>query len=168
MQICAVQYPGDATESGKILWLKQQFFLCSASLRATISVTGKSELRFKERKEAERQWSEFPNKVAVQLNDTHPTLAIPELMRLLMDDEGLGWGEAWNITTRTIAYTNHTVLPEALQKWSRPVMWKLLPRLMEIIEEIDNRFIKFICSERADLENKLSQIYWITTPKSQL
>ncbi|KAK6935760.1 Glycosyl transferase, family 35 [Dillenia turbinata] len=150
-QICAVLYPGDATENGKLLRLKQQFFLCSASLQDII-------FRFKERKEGERQWSEFPNKVAVQLNDTHPTLAIPELMRLLMDEEGLGWDEAWNITTRTIAYTNHTVLPEALEKWSQPVMWKLLPRLMEIIEEIDKRFIKFIHYERADLENKISQM----------
>ncbi|THF95749.1 hypothetical protein TEA_002781 [Camellia sinensis var. sinensis] len=85
------------------------------------------------------QWSKFPNKVALQLNDTHSTLAIPELMRLLMDDDGLGWDEAWDVTTRTIAYTNHTVLPEALEKCSQAVMWKLLPHHMEIIEEIDKR-----------------------------
>ncbi|GLU02269.1 hypothetical protein SLE2022_195240 [Rubroshorea leprosula] len=152
-QICAVLYPGDATESGKLLRLKQQFFLCSASLQDII-------LRFKERK-SERgswKWSEFPSKVAVQLNDTHPTLAIPELMRLLMDDEGLGWDEAWDVTTRTIAYTNHTVLPEALEKWSQAVMWKLLPRHMEIIEEIDKRFIAMIRSSQPDLESKLSSM----------
>ncbi|CAI9759137.1 unnamed protein product [Fraxinus pennsylvanica] len=150
-QICAVLYPGDATENGKLLRLKQQFFLCSASLQDIIS-------RFKERNNGnnEIRWSEFPTKVAVQLNDTHPTLAIPELMRLLLDVEGLGWDEAWDITTRTIAYTNHTVLPEALEKWSQAVMWKLLPRHMEIIEEIDKRFIAMIQSTRPDLENQLA------------
>ncbi|EEF41848.1 alpha-glucan phosphorylase, H isozyme [Ricinus communis] len=149
-QICAVLYPGDATEDGKLLRLKQQFFLCSASLQDII-------LRFKERRTGKGpwEWSDFPSKIAVQLNDTHPTLAIPELMRLLMDDEGLGWDEAWNVTTRTIAYTNHTVLPEALEKWSQAVMWKLLPRHMEIIEEADKRFIAMIRSSRIDLESKL-------------
>ncbi|THF99820.1 hypothetical protein TEA_002328 [Camellia sinensis var. sinensis] len=152
-QICAVLYPGDATENGKLLRLKQQFFLCSASLQDMI-------VRFKERKDGKGlwQWSEFPNKVAVQLNDTHPTLAIPELMRLLVDDEGLGWDEAWDVTTRTIAYTNHTVLPEALEKWSQAVMWKLLPRHMEIIEEIDKRFIAMIRSTKPELESKLSSM----------
>ncbi|XWS71612.1 hypothetical protein CRYUN_Cryun03dG0152800 [Craigia yunnanensis] len=149
-QICAVLYPGDATENGKLLRLKQQFFLCSASLQDII-------LRFKERRSGKGswQWSEFPSKVAVQLNDTHPTLAIPELMRLLMDDERLGWDEAWDVTTRTIAYTNHTVLPEALEKWSQAVMWKLLPRHMEIIEEIEKRFLAMINATRPDLEHKL-------------
>ncbi|KAL3530842.1 hypothetical protein ACH5RR_010164 [Cinchona calisaya] len=152
-QICAVLYPGDATESGKLLRLKQQFFLCSASLQDII-------FRFKEREEGNGvlQWPKFPTKVAVQLNDTHPTLAIPELMRLLMDEEGLGWDDAWDITTRTIAYTNHTVLPEALEKWSQAVMWKLLPRHMEIIEEVDKRFIAMIQSTRHDLESKVSSI----------
>ncbi|KAK4483113.1 hypothetical protein RD792_010292 [Penstemon davidsonii] len=149
-QICAVLYPGDATEGGKLLRLKQQFFLCSASLQDIIA-------RFKER-EDEIKWSEFPSKVAVQMNDTHPTLAIPELMRLLMDDEALGWDEAWDITTRTVAYTNHTVLPEALEKWSQAVMWKLLPRHMEIITEIDKRFITMIKSTRPDLEGKLPDL----------
>ncbi|CAL0335026.1 unnamed protein product [Lupinus luteus] len=150
-QICAVLYPGDATEDGKLLRLKQQFFLCSASLQDIIS-------RFKERRQGPWNWSEFPTKVAVQLNDTHPTLAIPELMRLLMDDEGLGWDEAWDVTTRTIAYTNHTVLPEALEKWSQAVMWKLLPRHMEIIQEIDKRFTVLIKTTRLDLESELSSI----------
>lgn len=152
-QICAVLYPGDATESGKLLRLKQQFFLCSASLQDIIS-------RFEERKHGKgpREWSEFPSKVAVQLNDTHPTLAIPELMRLLMDEEGLGWDEAWDVTSRTIAYTNHTVLPEALEKWSQSVMWKLLPRHMEIIAEIDKRFVEMISKTRPDLEDKISSM----------
>ncbi|XP_057772456.1 alpha-glucan phosphorylase, H isozyme [Salvia miltiorrhiza] len=152
-QICAVLYPGDATEDGKLLRLKQQYFLCSASLQDIIT-------RFKERLGGKDkiQWSEFPSKVAVQLNDTHPTLSIPELMRLLMDNEGLGWDEAWDITNRTIAYTNHTVLPEALEKWSQAVMWKLLPRHMEIIEEIDKRFIKMIQSTKPELEGKISDL----------
>ncbi|XP_072975051.1 alpha-glucan phosphorylase, H isozyme [Typha angustifolia] len=147
-QICAVLYPGDATENGKILRLKQQFFLCSASLQDII-------VRFRERRAGKVEWSEFPNKVAVQMNDTHPTLAIPELMRLLMDDEGLGWDEAWDVTTRTVAYTNHTVLPEALEKWPQAVMRKLLPRHMEIIEEIDRRFMAMISSTRKDMEGKI-------------
>ncbi|XP_030503599.2 alpha-glucan phosphorylase, H isozyme [Cannabis sativa] len=152
-QICAVLYPGDATEDGKLLRLKQQFFLCSASLQDII-------FRFKERKDGKGswKWSDFPSKVAVQLNDTHPTLAIPELMRLLMDEEGLGWDEAWDVTSRTVAYTNHTVLPEALEKWSQAVMWKLLPRHMEIIEEIDKRFIAMINATRIDLESKIPSI----------
>lgn len=152
-QICAVLYPGDATEDGKLLRLKQQYFLCSASLQDIIA-------RFKERKDGSgpREWSEFPSKVAVQLNDTHPTLSIPELMRLLMDDEGLGWDEAWDVTTRTIAYTNHTVLPEALEKWSQSVMWKLLPRHMEIITEIDKRFVEMVRSTRPDLEDKVDTV----------
>ncbi|XP_042044284.1 alpha-glucan phosphorylase, H isozyme-like [Salvia splendens] len=152
-QICAVLYPGDATEDGKLLRLEQQYFLCSASLQDIIT-------RFKERLDGKDKimWSEFPSKVAVQLNDTHPTLSIPELMRLLMDDEGLGWDEAWDITNRTIAYTNHTVLPEALEKWSQTVMWKLLPRHMEIIEEIDKRFIKMIQSTKPELEGKISDL----------
>ncbi|XP_047968421.1 alpha-glucan phosphorylase, H isozyme-like [Salvia hispanica] len=152
-QICAVLYPGDATEDGKLLRLKQQYFLCSASLQDIIT-------RFKERLGGRDKilWSEFPSKVAVQLNDTHPTLSIPELMRLFMDDEGLGWDEAWDITNRTIAYTNHTVLPEALEKWSQTVMWKLLPRHMEIIEEIDKRFIKMIQSTKPEIEGKISDL----------
>ncbi|KAI3885470.1 hypothetical protein MKW92_031118 [Papaver armeniacum] len=147
-QICAVLYPGDATENGKLLRLKQQF--SSADIIA----------RFKERRDEKGSWnwSDFPTKVAVQLNDTHPTLAIPELMRLLMDVEGLGWDEAWDITTKTIAYTNHTVLPEALEKWSQVVMKKLLPRHMEIIEEIDKRFMAMVSSTRSDLESKLSSL----------
>ncbi|KAL2898788.1 Alpha-glucan phosphorylase 2 cytosolic, partial [Bienertia sinuspersici] len=148
-QICAVLYPGDTTENGKLLRLKQQFFLCSASLQDIM-------FRFKERNDGkdQRKWSEFSSKVAVQLNDTHPTLAIPELMRLLMDDEGLGWEEAW----MAIAYTNHTVLPEALEKWSQSVMWKLLPRHMEIITEIDKRFVEMVRSTRPDLEDKVSSM----------
>ncbi|WJX71465.1 glycogen phosphorylase [Trifolium repens] len=146
-----VLYPGDATDGGKLLRLKQRYFLCSASLQDIIS-------RFKERRRGPLNWSEFPTKVAAQLIDTHSTLSIPELMPLLMDEEGLGWDEAWEVTSKTIAYTNHTVLPKALEKWSQPVMWKLLPRHMEIIEEIDKRFTTLITKTRLDLESKLSNI----------
>lgn len=152
-QICSILYPGDATEEGKLLRLKQQYFLCSASLQDIIA-------RFKERrpKNAPLDWKEFSNKVAVQMNDTHPTLAIPELMHLLMDEEGLGWDEAWAITSSTVAYTNHTVLPEALEKWPQSVVAKLLPRHMEIIAEIDKQFGALLHSKRPDLERKLADL----------
>ncbi|CAM6041510.1 unnamed protein product [Sphagnum compactum] len=151
-QICAVLYPGDATEDGKLLRLKQQYLLCSASLQDIIA-------RFKERRPKHAiKWTDFPSKVAVQMNDTHPTLAIPELMRILMDEEGLGWDEAWAITGSTVAYTNHTVLPEALEKWSQVVMAKLLPRHMEIIAEIDKQFCQMVKSSRPDLVSKLEQM----------
>eukprot|EP00243_Klebsormidium_subtile_P001285 TRINITY_DN1221_c0_g2_i1.p1 TRINITY_DN1221_c0_g2~~TRINITY_DN1221_c0_g2_i1.p1 ORF type:complete len:830 (+),score=323.47 TRINITY_DN1221_c0_g2_i1:131-2491(+) len=135
-QICAVLYPGDGTEAGKLLRLKQQYMLCSASVQDIVKT-------FLDRRPegSPVNWSEFPEKVAIQMNDTHPTLAAPELMRLLLDREGLGWDEAWSIVTKTVNYTNHTVLPEALEKWPLPVFSKLLPRHLEIIAEIDKRFI---------------------------
>ncbi|KAJ7519508.1 hypothetical protein O6H91_20G042200 [Diphasiastrum complanatum] len=149
-QICAVLYPGDETEDGKLLRLKQQYLLCSASLQDILT-------RFKDRRSQDSfSWAELPNKVAVQMNDTHPTLAIPELMRLLIDEEGLGWEEAWAITSSTVAYTNHTVLPEALEKWSQVVMSKLLPRHVEIITEIDKQFHALVREIRPDLEEKLN------------
>lgn len=152
-QICAVLYPGDATEEGKLLRLKQQFFLCSASLQDIIT-------RFKERRHDSEHivWSDFPSKVAIQMNDTHPTLAIPELMRVLMDQEGLGWDEAWAVTSRTIAYTNHTVLPEALEKWAVALIAKLLPRHMEIIVEINKRFLEMIRSSQPNMESRLNNM----------
>ncbi|XP_052196353.1 alpha-1,4 glucan phosphorylase L-1 isozyme, chloroplastic/amyloplastic isoform X2 [Diospyros lotus] len=129
-KICYILYPGDESMEGKILRLKQQYTLCSASLQDIIA-------RFERRSGGHVKWEEFPEKVAVQMNDTHPTLCIPELMRILMDLKGMSWREAWNITQQTVAYTNHTVLPEALEKWSLELMQKLLPRHVEIIEMID-------------------------------
>ena len=127
--ISKVLYPPDDTGSGKELRIKQQYFFVSATLQDIIR-------RYKlERK----TFADFPDKVQVQLNDTHPAIAIPELMRLLMDDEGLGWNESWNIARRTFAYTNHTVLPEALEAWSIDLFGRLLPRHLQIIEEIDRR-----------------------------
>ncbi|XP_021297740.1 alpha-glucan phosphorylase 1 isoform X1 [Herrania umbratica] len=155
-KICYVLYPGDESVEGKILRLKQQYTLCSASLQDIIA-------RFERRSNANVKWEEFPEKVAMQMNDTHPTLCIPELMRILMDVKGLSWKEAWNITQRTMAYTNHTVLPEALEKWSLELMQQLLPRHVEIIEMIDEELIQTIVSEygTADsdlLEKKLKQM----------
>ncbi|KAG9439753.1 hypothetical protein H6P81_019918 [Aristolochia fimbriata] len=155
-KICYILYPGDESEEGKILRLKQQYTLCSASLQDIIA-------RFERRSGKSVSWDEFPEKVAVQMNDTHPTLCIPELMRILIDIKGLDWKEAWSITQRTVAYTNHTVLPEALEKWSYEVMQKLLPRHIEIIEMIDEELLNTIVSEYGTtdidlLEQKLKEM----------
>ncbi|XP_022879079.1 alpha-1,4 glucan phosphorylase L isozyme, chloroplastic/amyloplastic isoform X2 [Olea europaea var. sylvestris] len=139
-KICYILYPGDESTEGKILRLKQQYTLCTASLQDIIA-------RFERRSGGNEIWEEFPEKVAVQMNDTHPTLCIPELMRILMDFKGMNWEKAWSITQRTVAYTNHTVLPEALEKWSYELMQKLLPRHVEIIEMIDEQLIQDIISE---------------------
>ncbi|GLU10997.1 hypothetical protein SLE2022_277700 [Rubroshorea leprosula] len=147
-KICYVLYPGDESVEGKILRLKQQYTLCSASLQDIIA-------RFERRSGENVKWEDFPEKVAVQMNDTHPTLCIPELMRILMDLKGLSWKEAWNITQRTVAYTNHTVLPEALEKWSLELMQKLLPRHVEIIEMIDEELIHTIVSKYGKTDSDL-------------
>ncbi|KAI7007825.1 Glycogen [Hortaea werneckii] len=132
--ISAVLYPNDSLERGKELRLKQQYFWCAASLYDIVR-------RFKKSKKA---WKEFPNQVAIQLNDTHPTLAIPELQRILIDHEGLEWDEAWNIVQNTFGYTNHTVLPEALEKWSVPLIQHLLPRHLQIIYDINLQFLQHV------------------------
>ncbi|MGI9182040.1 MAG: glycogen/starch/alpha-glucan phosphorylase [Longimicrobiaceae bacterium] len=129
--ISKVLYPPDDTGSGKELRLKQQYFFVSATLQDILA-------RYKS--EEHRGFDAFPDKVQIQLNDTHPAVAIPELMRLLMDVEGLEWEEAWEIAKATFAYTNHTVLPEALERWSLDLFGRLLPRHLEIIREIDLRF----------------------------
>ncbi|EHL02949.1 UDP-Glycosyltransferase/glycogen phosphorylase [Glarea lozoyensis ATCC 20868] len=132
--ISAVLYPNDNLERGKELRLKQQYFWVAASLYDIVR-------RFKKSK---RAWSEFPEQVAIQLNDTHPTLAIVELQRILIDLEGLEWDEAWKIVTKTFGYTNHTVLPEALEKWSVPLFQNLLPRHLQIIYEINLFFLQLV------------------------
>ena len=132
--ISAVLYPNDNLERGKELRLKQQYFWVAASLYDIVR-------RFKKSK---RAWKEFPEQVAIQLNDTHPTLAIVELQRILIDLEGLEWDEAWNIVVSTFGYTNHTVLPEALEKWSVGLTQHLLPRHLQIIYDINLFFLQSV------------------------
>ena len=129
--ISKVLYPSDDKYAGRELRLKQQYFFTSATIQDILR-------RF--RKDHEREWDQLPEKVAIQLNDTHPSIAIPELMRVLVDQEALDWDRAWWLCERVFAYTNHTVLPEALESWSKELMGKLLPRHLQIIEEIDRRF----------------------------
>jgi glycogen phosphorylase len=128
--ISKVLYPPDDTGSGKELRLKQQYFFVSATLQDIIR------RYLRERK----TFADFPDKVQIQLNDTHPAVAIPELMRTLLDEYRMEWDEAWDIVTRTFAYTNHTVLPEALETWSTELFARLLPRQFDIVREIDRRF----------------------------
>ncbi|MFQ5450209.1 MAG: glycogen/starch/alpha-glucan phosphorylase [Nitrospinaceae bacterium] len=129
--ISKVLYPNDKSIQGRELRLKQEYFFVSASLQDIIARYKKYHSGF----------GEFSDKVAIQLNDTHPSLAIPELMRILMDVEGLPWEEAWEITVPTMGYTNHTVLPEALEKWSVDLLGRVLPRHLQIIYEINHRFL---------------------------
>jgi starch phosphorylase len=128
--ISKVLYPPDDQYAGKELRLKQQYFFVSATLQDVLR-------RFRKRP---RRWEELPAKVAIQLNDTHPALAIPELMRLLVDAERIDWDHAWSLTQQVFGYTNHTILPEALERWPAELLRHLLPRHFEIIEEIDRRF----------------------------
>ncbi len=132
-QISMVLYPNDASENGKELRLKQQYFLVSASLQDVIA---------KWIADNGDDLSEFGEANCFQLNDTHPACAVPELMRILMDEHAMSWEAAWKVTTRCMAYTNHTLLPEALERWSVSLFSRLLPRLTEIIFEINRRFLK--------------------------
>ncbi|MCD0463632.1 glycogen/starch/alpha-glucan phosphorylase [Roseiconus lacunae] len=134
-QISMVLYPNDASENGKELRLKQQYFLVSASLQDVIADWVKRN---------GEDFTDFGKKNCFQLNDTHPACAVPELMRLLMDEHGLEWDDAWAITTECMAYTNHTLLPEALERWSVGLFGNLLPRILEIIYEINERFLAFV------------------------
>ncbi len=129
--ISKVLYPKDDQYAGRELRLKQQYFFVSATLQDVL----RRFLKF-----GPRRWEELPRKVAIQLNDTHPVLAIPELMRILVDDHLLSWDEAWPLTQQVFGYTNHTVLPEALERWPADLFQNLLPRHMEIVREIDRRF----------------------------
>src|SRR5438034_7610662 len=126
-----VLYPDDSTAKGQELRFVQEYFLVACSLADLIR-------RFRR---SNADWSALPERAAIQLNDTHPALAVPELMRILLDDAYLGWDQAWHLTQRTLAYTNHTLLPEALEKW--PLEWfeLLLPRHLEIIFEINRRLL---------------------------
>jgi starch phosphorylase len=130
--VTRVLYPDDSTAEGKGLRFLQQYFLVACTLADAVR-------RFRS---AGNDWSALAEKIAMQLNDTHPTLAVPELMRILLDEARLDWDEAWDLTQRTLAYTNHTLLPEALEKWPLPWFEVLLPRQLEIIYEINRRFLE--------------------------
>ena len=149
--ISKVLYPNDQGFSGKELRLKQQYFFVAASLQDIIR-------RFKTHSE---NFESFPEHVAIQLNDTHPSIAIPELMRIFVDEEDLEWNEAWSITTRIFAYTNHTVLPEALERWSVDLMGRLLPRHLEIIYEINDLFLESVKKQLPDDADLLRRISFI-------
>ncbi|MCI9646700.1 MAG: glycogen/starch/alpha-glucan phosphorylase [Lachnospiraceae bacterium] len=129
-----VLYPNDNQIQGKELRLKQQYFFVSASVQRAVA-------RYKK---YHQDLHKLPDKVAIQLNDTHPTVAVAELMRILLDEEGMNWDEAWEITTHTCAYTNHTIMSEALEKWPIEIFSRLLPRIYQIVEEINRRFIQDI------------------------
>ena len=155
--ITRVLYPDDSTSQGKGLRFLQEYFLVACTLADAIR-------RFRA---AGNHWHALPDKVAMQLNDTHPTLAVSELMRILLDDAGLGWDEAWDLTTRTLAYTNHTLLPEALEKWPLPWFERLLPRQLEIIYEINRRFLDEVRARFPGDDGRVARVSLIEegTPK---
>lgn len=146
--ISRVLYPNDKVFVGQELRLKQEYFLVAASMQDILG-------RFKT---ANSDWRTLPDKVAIQCNDTHPNLAIPELMRVLVDEEGLEWDLAWDITVKTMAYTNHTLLPEALEKWPVSLLRNLLPRHLQIIYEINRRFLKKVSIEVGDDRGKIGRM----------
>lgn len=143
-----VLYPDDSTSMGQGLRFVQEYFLVACSLADLVR-------RFRR---SNADWGTLPDKAAIQLNDTHPALAVPELMRILLDEAGLGWDQAWDLTRRTLAYTNHTLLPEALEKWPMPWFALLLPRHLEIILEINRRLIDEARSRFPDDEGRVERI----------
>jgi len=146
--ITRVLYPDDSTSQGKGLRFLQQYFLVACTVADAIR-------RFRA---AGNEWSALADKVSMQLNDTHPTLAVAELMRVLLDDAKLGWDEAWDLTRRTLAYTNHTLLPEALEKWPLPWFETLLPRQLEIIYEINRRFLDDVRAKYPGDEARVARV----------
>lgn len=143
--IVDVLYPNDNHYSGKELRLKQQYFFVSASVQQAI----------KKYKECHSDLHKLPEKVCFQLNDTHPTVTVPELMRILLDEEGMEWDEAWEITTKCCAYTNHTIMAEALEKWPVDLFMRLLPRIYQIVQEINRRFLIEVEERYPDQYNKI-------------
>ena len=146
--IVEVLYPNDNHYAGKELRLKQQYFFVSASLQAALT-------KYKKHHD---DIHKLPEKMTIQMNDTHPTVAVAELMRLLLDEEGLGWDESWKITTKTCAYTNHTIMAEALEKWPIDLFSRLLPRVYQIIQEIDRRFVAQIREMYPGNEEKVAKM----------
>ncbi|MBQ1793551.1 MAG: glycogen/starch/alpha-glucan phosphorylase [Peptostreptococcaceae bacterium] len=129
-EISQVLYPNDSNDAGKMLRLKQEYFLVSAGLQDIVRKCKKNKINIKD----------IHEKIAIHINDTHPALCVPELMRILMDEEGLGWDEAWEITKKSTSYTNHTIMAEAMEKWQTSMVRDLLPRIYMIIEEINRRY----------------------------
>ncbi len=146
--ISKVLYPSDEAEQGKELRLKQQYFFVAATLKDI----------FRRYKKQNRSFESFPDYVAIQLNDTHPSIAIPELMRLLIDEEFIPWDEAWKICEKTFAYTNHTVLPEALETWPVGLIGRVLPRHLEIIFEVNRRFLDMVKDRFRDDSEIISRV----------
>lgn len=146
--ISKVLYPNDNTQHGRELRLKQEYFFVCATLQDI----------FRRYLKTQKDFEAFPDKVAIQMNDTHPALAVAELMRLFVDKYHLPWEKAWDLTTRTLAYTNHTVMPEALEKWSVPMLETLLPRHMQIIHEINRRFLQNVYLQTSHQRELLQQL----------
>ncbi len=146
--ITRVLYPNDATSMGQALRFVQEYFLVACSLADLVR-------RFRH---ANADWNTFPDKVAIQLNDTHPSMAVAELMRNLLDEAHLGWDQAWDITQRTLAYTNHTLLPEALEKWPVNAFAVVAPRLLEIIYEINRRFLDYVRTTHPNDDELVSRV----------
>ena len=146
--IVEVLYPNDNHYAGKELRLKQQYFFVSASLQAAVA-------KYKRKHD---DLMKLPEKMVIQMNDTHPTVAVAELMRILLDEEDLGWNEAWEITTKVCAYTNHTIMAEALEKWAIDLFSRLLPRVYQIIQEIDRRFLIQVREQYPGDENKVRKM----------
>lgn len=143
--ISEVLYPDDSSQEGRLLRLKQEYFFVSAGLQTIIA----------EQKSANIPMLELHNLIAIHINDTHPAVAIPELMRILVDEEGMEWDEAWHVTQNTMSYTNHTIMSEALEKWPVDIFKKLLPRIYLVIQEIDRRFREILAKK---FENNQDQI----------
>jgi len=146
--VTRVLYPDDSTIMGRGLRFVQEYFLVACSLADLVR-------RFRRHN---ADWSTLPDKVAVQLNDTHPALAVAELMRILLDEAGLGWDEAWDLTVRTLAYTNHTLLPEALERWPVRFFEMLAPRLLEIVYEVNRRFLDGVRAESPGDDGLISRV----------
>ena len=144
--ISAILYPNDAGEHGRLLRLKQEYLFVAAGITTLLDTF---------RREHGRAWASLPDHVAIHTNDTHPAMCAPELMRVLMDEEGLSWDDAWDIVTRTVSYTNHTILPEALEKWPISTFSALLPRIYQIIDEISRRWREGFDMSQPDAAERL-------------
>lgn len=146
--ISQVLYPDDSNHEGRLLRLKQEYFLVSAGVQSIVRKFKVSKLSFKE----------FPQKIGIHINDTHPSLCVPELMRILIDEEGLGWDEAWDITRNTISYTNHTIMAEAMEKWPVDMFKNILPRMYMIIEEINRRHCMELLGKYYNQQEKVNNM----------